>query len=1253
MYPSKQQLALSLVLGLGCQTGMAQGTAGKALLEQGLYWQAQGNNERAAESWKKLLRLQPDETRALYGLAQVEINQKRSAGAVDILTRLRALDAKGPYTLLLAQDITLKTGDGPKTLDKARLLHESGEIEKSVEQYQQALGGSEPMGDIGVEYYRVVSKLPNGWKTARSGFERLAKASPSDAQIELHLAFLLARGEEPRWETRPEGIERLARVAAVPAVSGFATESWKMALGWLGVTKQETLGLFDAYLKRHPDDSEVTELRASAVRKLQAQAKAAEPHPQIAAGLKALSQGDLQKAEIEYLARIKASPKDPDALGGLGLVRMQQNRWEESQALLLRATQQKNGNNWSKALQAARYQWLVDQGTNAQREGDLLQARSLLQQAITLDPTQNSALLGLASLQFDAGELQAAEKNYRQILARSAADVDALRGLAGLLASSDKLDEARSLVERLTPAQVGGVDELNRLRATLASGQVKAALRLGDVALAQATLERAMAQDRSNPWIRWDLADLYAKQGRLSEARGLIDGLLASQPDNPVALFASASFAAGRGQWRSALAALERIATQDRTADIATLQKRSWLQHQAALAVSLARQGRQPEALALLDQAEPLTAGHRDLLGVLAEAYVDAGAPAHGLGLLRDLMSRSGQPAAVDSLQYASLLLKTQQDVECGGVLRDLAGRTLSTADRQRLDDLMYHHTLRQVDLLRERGDLAASRELLAPVLDKRPNDPLADAVLARLTASAGDKRGALELARKLVAKHPDNVNIQLSAAMLATRFKDTDLATTALQSALALGRDDAEVLAGAARLYRELGKSAQAGQLFERAIALQNAPAPGHQAVLAASSGARSNSADLLDARAEPAELLAAALRTPPTAPDDYWRSAQAQARPMSEATTLAAVAPRTGPTMRAELDEIRAARSPELRVAAHTRKRNGKSGSSQLQQTEVPLELQLPVGDGKLMLRLNQLTLNAGEPSAGSTMTQKASGLAAAVGYTGKGLAADIGQTPAGFIQKNITGGIRLEGALVDDGSLSYRMNVSSRPVTDSLLSFAGARDSATGKTWGGVMASGARLELSKELGGYGVYGAGAWHQLRGHEVASNQRSELGLGGYFDLQRSTDHQLSSGLNLSVLAYRKNLGGFDIGQGGYFSPQRYTALTVPLNWAQRSGALSFLMQGALGYQKFSQDLPAASATPGVQDSSGLSYKLAASAQYQFSPHWLVDASLNSDNSASSSYRQWAAGLTLRYSWNAGSPTLALPTSGLVSPFGQ
>lgn len=1249
MFPHKHPLALSLLLGLACQAGLAQGAANKALLEQGLFWQAQGNNERAGEAWRKLSQLDPSEPRALYGLAQVEINSNRSAA--DLLARLRALDPNSRYVAQLEQDINLRTGDGPKALDKARLLFESKEIEPAIQQYRAAFQGKEPQGDVGVEFYRVVGESSTGWKEARRGLERLLKASPKDPQIEMNLAFLLARGEPPRNETRVEGIERLSRVALNPAVSGYATESWKMSLGWLGVTKPEMLGLFDTYLKQHPDDAEVRELRAAGVKKLQVQARANEPapvNPQIAAGLKALEEGDLTLAESEYQARLKVSPTDMDALGGLGLVRLKQGRLEDSQALLIRASQQKKGNGWSKALLMVRYLGLVEQGTTAQREGDVARARSLLQQAIKIDPSQSAAELALAGLQAEAGELGAAEKTYRQLLTRNRGDIDALRGLAQVLATADKPDETLKLIEGLSPDQLGGVTQMNQLRAALVSGQAKAALRRGDVALAMTTLEEAMSVDRDNPWIRWELAQLYQQQGRAIEARGLIDGLLASQPDNPLALYASANFAAARGQFRSALAALDRIERKDRNPQIAALQKRSWLQYQAAQAVSLARQNRKPEALALLAQAEPWTDGNRDLVGVLAGAYVDAGAPNRGLAMLRQQMARNEQVAPADSLQYAGLLLRTGQDVESAGVLKKLVAGNLSPEEGKSLNDLTFLLNLRQVDLLRERGELAAANEKLQPLLVQRPDDVSAKAAQVRWLAASGDKRGALALARQLAIQNPGQVQVQLGAAQIAVQLKDADLAANALHAATALAPEDAEVLASAARLHQAQGQLKQAEALFERAISLQNAATNGTGAMATVTLAAAENTGSLSDIGG-PVWLQPNNLQAAPTSPGDYWQQALPKVLAQRASTATVAVAgdatnETVQPNLRAELNDIRQARSPEVLLGTQIRQRNGSPGSSQLKVTELPLELRLPLGDGKLKLQVTPVSLDAG---AGI----KANGIGSAMGYKSGGLAVDAGVTPVGFLFKSFTGGVKLDGSLDDAGSLSYQVDVSSRPVTDSLLSFAGQRDSTTGKTWGGVMASGARLQLAKDLGGYGVVAVLGKQRLAGHGVESNGRTELGLGSYVDVLRRPEFQLSSGLNFSHLAYQKNQNDFSFGQGGYFSPQQYNALAVPLNWAQRSGRFSYLLQGALGYQSYRQD--ASTAGGSSLSSSGLSYKLAASAQLQLAPHWLLDAVLQRDNTASGSYHQYRAGLNLRYSFAPVTQPLALPISPYATPFGQ
>ena len=44
--------------------------------------------------------------------------------------------------------------------------------------------------------------------------------------------------------------------------------------------------------------------------------------------------------------------------------------------------------------------------------------------------------------------------------------------------------------------------------------------------------------------------------------------------------------------------------------------------------------------------------------------------------------------------------------------------------------------------------------------------------------------------------------------------------------------------------------------------------------------------------------------------------------------------------------------------------------------------------------------------------------------------------------------------------------------------------------------------------------------------------------------------------MNLTAIGYSKNLRYYTFGHGGYFSPQRYFSLSLPVEWSGRSGNL-------------------------------------------------------------------------------------------------
>ena len=404
---------------------------------------------------------------------------------------------------------------------------------------------------------------------------------------------------------------------------------------------------------------------------------------------------------------------------------------------------------------------------------------------------------------------------------------------------------------------------------------------------------------------------------------------------------------------------------------------------------------------------------------------------------------------------------------------------------------------------------------------------------------------------------------------------------------------------------------------------------------------------------------------------------------------------------TIAGELDEIMQERSPEVLVGAQTRNRVGSAGTSQLSDVETPVEIVVPAGDGKFVLKATPVFLNAGgldtsslyarnsfggglvsldqlnTASAGSDTTRQ-NGVGLSVGYKTTGLDVDLGVTPIGFVYNTFAGGVKFDGGLDDSNTFQYLLNVSRRPVTDSLLSFAGMRDNNTGLQWGGVSATGVRGQLIKDYNGYGLIGSASWHSLDGNNVVSNSRAEVSGGLYYALIKEPDTQLSTGFNINGIFYDKNLSNFTYGQGGYFSPQQYYSLTVPLTWSQRDQNLTWQVRGAVGVQSINQaasdyfpgnsdlqnqanKLAAAAFAQGLTGSQtaqyassnkvGVSYNVGAAAEYQVAPNWFVGGSAQMDNA--NDYRAWGAGLYLHYYFYPITRPMNLPVRPFMSPYGQ
>lgn len=1289
----RQTLALAIAAALAAAGAHAANADDPQalLIQQGYYWQAKEHPERAAEAWQKLLNIAPEQPDALYGLGLIAVQRKQLTEARGYLARLQALQPLPQQARQLEQDIALSPADQQQLLEQARELSDAGERDKAVAVYRQLFAGRQPQGLIAREYYNTLGFTDSGWAESRAGLERLLKQRPDDAVLDLFLALHLARHPE----SRPEGIRALARLSHNPDIGGNADETWRFALQWLGPPSRDQVSLFQQYLQAHPDDTEIRALMNKGIAQGE-KGPGWSRDPHVARGLKALDGNDLDGAEREFQARLKTQPRDFDALGGMGIVRQQQKRLDEARDYLERAVALPGGGQWQGALEEVRYWSLLAAADEAQRGGRYDEARAAIDKALAKNPRNPAGALARAGLDARMQRFDEAEAGYRQVLAREPDNAAAISGLVDVLAKHGKPDEALSLIDGLTPAQRERLPASVHVRALRATQVAKLAERRGDLPAAQKAYKEALADDPQDAWTRFALARVYLRSGQAQAARDLVDEQVRKHPEDPDALYSSALLCSELSEWLKAQRSLAKIPPAKRTADMNQLERDVRLHVQTEQAVEMARRGQRQDAWTQLDRAAPLAGDKPERIAVLASAYAEAGNPDKGIQLMRERLQRETPASAKLQLLNAGVLLKADHDAEAGDILRELKGQNLDEDTRKQYADLLYLYRVKQADRLREKNDLVAAYDMLSPALAQRPHDAQAVTSLARMYSTSGDNDKARQLYQPLLAGDPNNASLHLGLADIAMQGRDYAQADASVKKALALEPDIPQTLTHSARIYRGMGKTGEARKLLNKALEIEK------RETLASNLGApaidpppRSDNPFVgLPGQRKQATQLASADLVPPPVPAKDQRSPAGDAdapRDGSPGAPLllakndvyasdAAAADEPSPA-RQTLDEIAQERSGYLKQGLTVRNNNNEKGLGKLTDIQTPFELGLPLGEdsASLALRVTPVWLESGTPKdyasarfGGSGLDrvgrQKDDGVGFALAYQDKdeGLRADAGVSPIGFTYSTFVGGVSLERPFDADPQSRYAIGVSRRPVTDSLTSFAGSQDPRSGVKWGGVTANGVRGELSHDDQQTGVYGYASAHRLIGHNVEDNDRFELGSGIYWYLRNTDDSSLTLGLSGSALHYSDNQSFYTYGHGGYFSPQKFFSLGVPLNWAQRTERFTYRLSGSVGVQYIDQD--GAALFPGHSDSTlqdnakaaglsgyagenktGIGYSFNAAGEYQLGRRLFFGGSFGVDNA--SDYRQYAGGLYLRYTFEDMTGPLSLPVSPYASPY--
>ncbi len=1453
--------SMSTVMVLGGPAALANNDlAAKTLTDQARFWEGKGRSDLAAAAWRRLLSIDPKNPEALTGLAQFELESNRPDGAKVYVDQLKAQPQANREAIRRIESATAQRTLNTNLLDQARAASRAGRTDEAVALYRQLLDGRVLSGPIALEYYQTLGGTTNGWEESRKGFERLVSEDPGNQRAELsygqHLTY--------RATTRREGIRILADLARKPEVGAAAVEAWRKALIWLDASKSDS-SLFQAYLGVKPNDAAI-QSRVSSLNQTYSAKPLDARSIALRDGFSALNVGDVGEAERRFEALLATAPKNPDALGGLGVVRLKQERFGDAEKLLAEAIHLSGNRKWEEALTSARFWLALDDGDSAAEAGDITRAKQLYARAAQLDPRQARPPAALAGLLALEGRLADSERSYRSVLAAHPKSVEVRRGLAGVLVRQGKIDEALVLAEGLTEAEKEdlGYGSLRAEQYRLAGIQMIAN---GNPVGAMQQLEEALLWDPNSPWLRLELARLYHRSGAASEAFGLMDGLLQTQPDMPDALHAAALMSAEAKEYALALAMLEKIPSKSRTREMADLQRQLWVRAQIAKAQTLAKMGQTRSSVQVLEQALPSAGRDAELLAGIANVMLELGDEGRSLSMMRTLLAQTPKPDQGLLVQYAGLLLKSRQDVELAAQLRQLYAQPLTPAQRKDVDEIRWVYSVRQTDVQREAGNFSSAYEIAAQLLSERPNDIPAQQALARLYSSAGEHNRALSWYHQILQMSDPDVPTLVAAGGAALAAGELQYAQSALDAAARIAPSDPGVLSTQGRLARAQGKPKLAVELLQQAQQVsvaqtqlersgplgvsmvdytmpmpgvapsgktgnvsavplipnplggrvvgpsvvpqvrplmppvgqpnvgrpysQAQPVPQPQREYAdADRGAQQRSASVFsDAPPIRDGMRPVQFQMPPgyaerglsdyrnaVAVDAYpqasGRVAQApavsvfspmpaaQAGPMLTpvggypqdlsqpvnvgpgvmypvaATPLAVEAPRNAPSpylqplqtppvqfvqgaravdpvsdargswdapsqvaatprrlsgpgsLQREIDELRADRAGSVSVGGMWRGRSGVSGTSELNDFSTVVEGRFPFGQsGHLVLRMEPVFLSAGRISStdfnasqqfgsnalalvgggvGTTREQQDSGMALSVGYETARLKLDLGSTPLGFQVTNMVGGIAYNDSF---GDVKLKLDLSRRPITDSLLSYAGTVDDVTGRTWGGVTATGGRLEMGVEQGKFGFFGYGGLHALRGKNVVNNTRFEVGGGAYYKLIQDADMEFTAGVSVTALGYQRNLRYFTLGHGGYFSPQRYFSIALPLELAGKSGRVAYRVDGSVGIQSFRENSAAyfpgdatqqanwetvatansVAAPSGVtwrsyypsQSKTGLGFRLGGEAEYQFAPQWAVGGRVAIDNA--SDFTQTSGMVYMRYSFDPVYATTKFP----------
>ncbi|EKN4772423.1 cellulose biosynthesis protein BcsC [Yersinia enterocolitica] len=902
-------------------------------------------------------------------------------------------------------------------------------------------------------------------------------------------------------------------------------------------------------------------------------------------------------------------------------------------------------------------------------QADMARKELANQQAMLADPTYQARLSGLAKV--DSGSGAAAIPALKQALAASPYDPEILGALGLAYARAGDRAQALRLFEQAQKSDKDGLKSdkwaslIKTNRYWLLNDEGDKALKTGNTALAQQKYQQARQIDGSDSYALIGLGDVAVARHDDKTAEQHYQQALRLDPANSSAVRGLANIYQRESQ-QKALNYLNNLprSQQAKMRDTLNSLQLDMLKQQAE---ALAAQQQWHQAAEKYRQAQKLAPDDVWITYRLAQALAQDGHSAQADAEFHQLASRKpGDPEQVYA--YALYLSSTERDSQALAHLATLPAAQWNDNIRELDQRLKLDQVLTLARQLRENGDETGA----ITALRQQPANTQIDLTLADWALERGDYSEALAGYQRIRAREPQNPDARLGeieAYIAEGRLSDArqHLQTEPLTGEGASLNTQRRV----ANAWSGVGDPQKAADIFQRLKPAAAKGAPSQDNALVFRDSAR----------------LAQSQGQPTAAQDDFKQamvaSGIAPTRPTdNDSYTLLTRNQATDDWLkrgiRADAADLYRQQDTRVTLDQDYWGSSGTGGISDLSAFNTMAQVDTPLADGRAFFRSDIIEMNAStfantkgvykekfgtcyKAGCEGDIRQRASGTSIAMGWQNDHWATDIGTTPMGFEVVDVVGGLAYSNSW---NHIGWTATASRRPLSSSLLAFAGTRDPNTNVTWGGVRANGVSLGASYDRGeANGVWSDLSYHYLTGQNVADNQRLRFMTGYYYKLINEDNRRFTIGLNGMWWHYQKDLSGYTLGQGGYYSPQKYLSLAIPVNYRQRTDNWSWELGGSVSLSHSATNDRARyplqsllnNSIKSISDrndldygdsSNGVGYTLRALIERRLSSHWTLGAGV--DIQQAKDYTPSHALIYLRYSMAGWQGDLDMPPQPLV-----